>query len=304
MRIDSAVVGMESKSAFMSTKSKDSAFSSIAGVTKSVDEEYEDTWKELKARCLEYLMRIFYPGRYDSTMESGNYSMSQTTYRSFSQSEVWEETEAAAFCAEGKVVTSEGREITFSMEVAMSRSFRYEQHTEYEQLLSAMYDPLVINMDTNIAHLENQKFLFDLDSEGVMDSISRLNGRSGFLALDKNMDGAINNGKELFGTESGNGFKDLAVYDEDMNGWIDENDSIWEKLKIWSKDEKGNDVLYQLKEKGVGAICLKYAPTQFSLNAQTTNSTMGMIRNTGIFLYENGESGTIQHVDLAKNQEA
>lgn len=304
MRIDSAVVGMESKRIFMSAKSKDSAFTEIAGVKKSTDEEFEDTWKELKSRCLEYLMRIFYHGRYDSVMDSGNYNMAQTNYRSFYQNEVWEETESTSFSAEGKVVTSDGRELSFSMEVAMTRSFRYEQEIEFEQLLSTMYDPLVINMDTSVAKLENQKFLFDLDSDGVKDSISGLQKGSGFLALDKNKDGVINNGKELFGTESGNGFRDLAAYDEDKNGWIDENDSVWEKLKIWSKDEKGNDVLYQLKEKGVGAICLNYAPTQFSLNARTTNATKGMIRSTGVFLYENGGSGTIQHVDLVKHQEA
>ena len=35
-------------------------------------------------------------------------------------------------------------------------------------------------------------------------------------------------------------FKDLAEYDEDHNGWIDENDSIFSKLKVWTKDENGN----------------------------------------------------------------
>ncbi len=39
----------------------------------------------------------------------------------------------------------------------------------------------------------------------------------------------INDGSELFGTSSGDGFKDLATYDEDENGWIDENDSIFSK---------------------------------------------------------------------------
>ena len=37
---------------------------------------------------------------------------------------------------------------------------------------------------------------------------------------------------KLFGTSSGDGFKDLAEYDEDGNGWIDENDSIFNRLKV------------------------------------------------------------------------
>ena len=95
--------------------------------------------------------------------------------------------------------------------------------------------------------------------------------------------------------------------DEDGNGWIDENDSIWSKLKIWCKDEKGNDVLYKLSDKGVGAICLQNVSTDFTLQGDRTaqdgateaNATNGAIRKTGIFLYENGNVGTVQHVDMA-----
>ena len=90
--------------------------------------------------------------------------------------------------------------------------------------------------------LSDQTFYFDLDADGEEEEISMLKG-SGYLALDKNEDGIINDGSELFGTGNGDGFADLARYDEDGNGWIDENDSIWSKLKIWCKDENGNDVM-------------------------------------------------------------
>lgn len=42
------------------------------------------------------------------------------------------------------------------------------------------------------------------------------------LSLDQNGNGEIDNGTELFGTKSGDGFADLARYDLDYNGWIDE----------------------------------------------------------------------------------
>ena len=61
--------------------------------------------------------------------------------------------------------------------------------------------------------------------------------------MDRNGDGKINDGSELFGTKSGDGFKDLASYDADGNGWIDENDAIFSQLKIWTKDEDGKDKL-------------------------------------------------------------
>ena len=60
-----------------------------------------------------------------------------------------------------------------------------------------------------------------------------------FLALDLNGDGRINNGSELFGALSGNGFADLAQYDSDANGWIDENDEIFQRLKVWSGADDG-----------------------------------------------------------------
>ena len=88
-------------------------------------------------------------------------------------------------------------------------------------------------------------------------------------------------------------------YDEDGDGWIDEDDAIWSRLKIWCKDENGRDILYTLRDKGVGAICLQNAATGFALNDEQ-NTSKGYIRSTGIFLYENGNVGTVQHLDLVQ----
>ena len=210
------------------------------------------------------------------------------------------ESEETSFSTVGKVRTADGREIDFNVNVGMSRSVQ-ERYMESMHLGFTMCDPLVINLDTDIASLSDQTFYFDIDADGELDEVSRLGAGSGYLALDKNGDGAINDGSELFGTASGNGFADLAKYDEDGNGWIDENDAIWTKLKIWCKDENGRDVLYSLTDKGVGAICLQNVSTDFTLKGQT-GQTQGAIRNSGVFLYENGCAGTVQHVDVAKYQ--
>lgn len=209
------------------------------------------------------------------------------------------EQENTSFSTVGTVRTADGREINFNVDVGMSRQF---QETFQEDLQAAsfkMCDPLVINLDTDVAELSDQKFYFDIDADGEKDEISQLGSKSGYLALDKNGDGVINDGSELFGTASGDGFADLAKYDEDGNGWIDENDAIWSKLKIWCKDENGKDVLYRLADKGVGAICLQKAATDFTLQG-AQGQTNGAIRSTGVFLYENGNVGTVQHVDVAK----
>lgn len=208
------------------------------------------------------------------------------------------EHEKTAFKADGIVRTADGREINFGVTVEMSRSF-CQKHEELTQVSYIMTDPLVINLDTNIGSVTEQKFLFDIDADGKEESISFAGEGSGFLALDKNRDGRINDGSELFGTRSGNGFKDLAEYDGDGNGWIDEADDIFKDLKIWTKDADGNDRLISLKEAGVGAIYLGNAATEFSLNRIETNQTDAVIRNTGVYLKEDGGVGTIQHIDLA-----
>lgn len=233
-------------------------------------------------------------------VNGGNLFITNFKVLNYSQDTIHVEAEDTSFSTVGTVRTADGREINFNVEVGMSREFQ-QYFREDLQLSSAfqMCDPLVINLDTDVAELSDQKFYFDIDADGEMDEISQLGSGSGYLALDKNGDGVINDGSELFGTANGDGFADLAKYDEDGNGWIDENDAIWSKLKIWCKDENGQDVLYRLADKGVGAICLQKAATDFTLQG-SDGQTQGAIRSTGVFLYENGNVGTVQHVDVAK----
>lgn len=210
------------------------------------------------------------------------------------------EEENTTFETTGTVVTSDGRQMDFNVSVEMTRSFEQYAASYTDFGTVRLCDPLVINLDVGAAQVTDQKFLFDIDADGIEDEISMLAGGSGFLALDKDGNGKIDDGSELFGTKSGDGFSDLEEYDIDKNGWIDEADEIFDKLRIWTKDENGNDKLIKLKDAGVGAICLQNANTQFALNSNQNNQTNAYIRKTGIFLYETGGVGTVQHLDLAK----
>ena len=207
------------------------------------------------------------------------------------------EQESVSFSATGIVKTADGREINFGVDMEMSRGFvgSFLESSTEDVVLT---DPLVINLETGAASVSDQKFFFDLDADGKKEEISSLGKGSGFLAFDKNGDGTINDGSELFGTKSGDGFADLAGYDEDGNGWIDENDQIFRRLKVWTKDAEGNDKLIDLKGADVGAIYLGSANTQFHLN-DSSNQTNAVIQKTGVFLRESGTVGTVQHVDLA-----
>lgn len=219
------------------------------------------------------------------------------TYVSYSSS-TFTETETTAFCSAGTVKTADGQEISFDISIEMSRSFTEKYESVMVQTV-ACTDPLVINYDGDMAQVSDMKFFFDLDCDGEEEEISYLKRGSGFLALDKNGDGIINDGSELFGARSGDGFAELADYDEDGNGWIDESDSIFKELRIWIRNEYGQNVLVPLSRAGVGAICLDSKETQFSLNSTEDNHTNAYIRKSGVFLMENGRVGTIQHVDFA-----
>lgn len=246
--------------------------------------------RQIQQNIIDYLMKMLFGDKFEPAREMN--TTEQFVYNSYF------ETEETSFSSTGTVKTADGRNIDFQINVNMSRSFSqiYAQQITLgkEQIYK---DPLVINLNENIASVSDQTFFFDIDADGIEDEISMLDSQSGYLALDKNEDGTINDGSELFGTQSGNGFADLAGYDEDGNGWIDEADSIFAKLKVWVMEEDGKSKLYSLKEAGVGALYLGNEVTDFSLK-DAYNNTNAVIRRTGMFLYENGGVGTLQQLDL------
>jgi hypothetical protein len=215
----------------------------------------------------------------------------------YSRRESYSEHEHTTYEAQGVIKTTDGREIQLQLNMSMSRSFTSET-TLTVRAGDALKDPLVINLGNQPVALTATKYAFDIDSDGQADQISFVGNQSGFLALDLNEDGIINNGAELFGASTGDGFGDLAKFDLDGNKWIDENDEVYNKLRIWMKDEDGNDQLLALGQLGVGAIYLGHAHTTFDLN-NSHNELQGRVRNTGIYLRENGSVGTVQQIDLA-----
>jgi len=213
--------------------------------------------------------------------------------------ESYTEVEQTAFDAQGVVQTADGREINFNLSLFMARSYHVETSVSL-RLGDARQksDPLVINFSGNAAQLTDRRFAFDLNADGTAsEQINFVTGGSGFLAFDRNADGAINNGSELFGTKTGDGFAELALLDSDNNGWIDENDAAYAQLSVWTRDEMGADTLRSLQEANVGAISLARVATPFDIR-DGGNQTLGQIRSSGVFLKEDGQAGTMQQVDL------
>ncbi|MBR3575095.1 MAG: hypothetical protein IKN97_08005 [Lachnospiraceae bacterium] len=213
------------------------------------------------------------------------------------QDNVYIEKECTAFKARGKAVCADGREIDFDINVGMSRRFEKisKERMSFDPVKCT--DPLVINLKEGVTSVSDRYIYFDLDGDGEAERIKSLSENSGYIALDKNGDGIINDGSELFGTKSGDGFADLAAYDSDGDGWIDEDDEIFDKLKVWVGSGDGAGSLLSFRDAGIGAINLANSLTEFSLMDEQ-NRTDAIIRATGMFLYEDGRAGTVQQVDM------
>jgi hypothetical protein len=114
--------------------------------------------------------------------------------------------------------------------------------------------------------------LFDIDADGTAEQVAwtEPNGNVGFLALDRNGNGTIDSGAELFGgstmltdgTRALNGFEALADIDLNHDARIDANDPAWQQLLLWiDADHDGaSDAteLVSIPTNGVGAISTDY----------------------------------------------
>lgn len=211
--------------------------------------------------------------------------------------ETLSESETTTFSAQGTVKTHDGQTLGFVLDVDMCRRFSCRSE-EIHTSTVALRDPLVLSFDGKACELADKRFAFDLDADGQQESIPFLAPGSGFLAIDRDQDGRIADGSELFGTRSGDGFADLSAYDLDRNGWIDEADPVYDRLRVWRHEINGADQLQDLREADIGAVYLGSAASAFEL-ADADGLTLGRIRSSGVYLREDGGVGVIQQVDLS-----
>lgn len=135
--------------------------------------------------------------------------------------------------------------------------------------------PIVIDMNGDGIHASklagglDKAVYFDLDGNGFAEKTAWIDASDALLVLDKNANGRIDNGHELFGNHSLNaegkkafadGYAALAAYDENQDGRIDAQDAVYAQLAVW-QDKNGNGIsekgeMLGLAEAGIAAIDL------------------------------------------------
>lgn len=206
-----------------------------------------------------------------------------------------DEHEQTDFRTSGKVRTADGREIDFGLSLSMQRDFSCIR-VQQERGKIELCDPLVINFGGKSAELTNARFSFDLDADGSAESLPVLAKGCGYLVLDGDRDGRIADGREVLGALTGEAFADLAALDGDRNGWVDEADPSYAALGVWFPD----GTLRSLKEAGIGALNVDSAWSPFALR-DADNNPRGQIWRSGVYLSEDGRAGSLQQIDLVKD---
>uniref|UniRef100_UPI0027397D79 calcium-binding protein n=1 Tax=Ruegeria sp. HKCCD8929 TaxID=2683006 RepID=UPI0027397D79 len=129
-------------------------------------------------------------------------------------------------------------------------------------------DPLIIDMDGDgieLTELGATQARFDLDNDGFAERTGWVSPDDALLAIDLNGDGKINDIKELFGNEFRSGYEELAEYDSNGDGVIDQNDAAFSQLLLW-QDANGDGQsqageLTSITDAGIASISLSTTQT-------------------------------------------
>lgn len=126
-------------------------------------------------------------------------------------------------------------------------------------------DPVMFDLDGDGFELTNYRdgAKFDILGNGQKASTAFVTGGDAFLAIDRNGNGLIDSGKELFGDQNGarNGYEELAKLDTNGDGVINAKDKAFDQLKLFR--DNGNGIteegeLISLAEAGIKEISLRY----------------------------------------------
>ncbi|WP_299328397.1 calcium-binding protein [Parasphingopyxis sp.] len=98
------------------------------------------------------------------------------------------------------------------------------------------WDPIVLDLDGDgyeLTTLANSAVYFEFDGDGFAEQSGWVRPDDGFLVLDANSNGIVDDSTEFFGDETQTGFAELATHDGNADGVIDANDAVFSQLQVW-----------------------------------------------------------------------
>ncbi|WP_239324785.1 calcium-binding protein [Snodgrassella gandavensis] len=159
-----------------------------------------------------------------------------------------------------------------------------------------VYDPLILDLDGDgIETTGSRKLsgaLFDHDGDGIRTATGWVKADDGLLAVDRNGDGVINDGTELFGdstlladgSKAANGYAALREFDSNGDGRVDAQDAHFDQLRVWRDlNQDGicqSNELFTLEQVGVKALNLENKNSNTSLNNGNTLAQIGSYETT------------------------
>ena len=148
-------------------------------------------------------------------------------------------------------------------------------------LPSNVTSPIVLDLNGDGIHtvaLSDSQGTFDLLNTGNAIRSGWLSPEDGFLALDENGNGRIDNRSELFGGNIGEGFAQLQALDSNFDGKVDANDRRFSELRVW-RDANGNHVTDE------GEL---FTLSDFDIISLNTGYTILPTQQNGNWLLEHG----------------
>lgn len=124
------------------------------------------------------------------------------------------------------------------------------------------HSPLVLDLAGDGIAASAPEVRFDLKSSGVAFLVAWPKADDAFLAMDRDGDGRITSGAELFGNvDAPNGFESLAKLDDNLDGTIDARDAAFTRLVLWrdaNRDGTSDGELVPLAAEGIVSIPITY----------------------------------------------
>eukprot|EP00755_Sulcionema_specki_P011258 Sspe_Gene.7504::Locus_2545_Transcript_1_1_Confidence_1.000_Length_3011::g.7504::m.7504 len=174
-------------------------------------------------------------------------------------------------------------------------------------------DPLTLDLDGDgIETLgADEGVVFDMDDSGVRTGTGWPKPDDGFLVLDRDGDGLITSGRELFGDQTlkkdgkraKTGFEALAELDSNQDGVVDKDDEMFSELMVWqdldSNGVTGDGELRNLSSLGIVSIGLKHTETVKDIEGGN------QVIATGFFTTTNGTHNKMSaaaNLNLAENR--